>query len=65
MPNGEEESTGFVIDHAGHIFAWWIQWDREANAPAFIEWETIRKQPHWLNSSEYLEARRRAGLENN
>lgn len=62
MPNGEEESTGFVIDDAGRVFFYAIGWDQEHQAPTLTEWVNVPLEPHWRDAPEYLKARQAAGL---
>lgn len=62
MPNGEEESTGYVIDAHGIAYFYAIGWSLEQSSPAFLVWQKTRIEPRWVESSEYRRARKAAGL---
>jgi hypothetical protein len=58
-----EETSGYLIDKRGRVFAFWMDWDAERAAPALIEWDERPVQPDWLRSNEYRRARQRVGLQ--
>jgi hypothetical protein len=62
MPNGIEEASGHVVDEHGRVFAFWLGWDDQRQAPAFTEWEEVESEPTWLESAEYRHARKSVGL---
>jgi hypothetical protein len=63
MPNGIEDASGHVIGEDGRVYAFWLGWDDQRQAPAFTEWEEVEPEPAWSESREYRQARERAGLD--
>jgi hypothetical protein len=62
LPNGLEETSGYVIDERGRVFSFWLGWDHDHGVPALTEWEQEEPEPHWSRSREYREARAAVGL---
>jgi hypothetical protein len=58
MPGGLEEVSGYALDRSGTVYSFWVGWDDRRGRPAFTEWEEVRPEPHWEQSSEYQKARR-------
>jgi hypothetical protein len=65
LPDGEtEESSGYVIDDRGRVFAFWLGWDMQHRRPVFLDWREEAPEPAWSRSDEYRAARRAVGLAN-
>lgn len=62
VPDPVEEMSGYLLDRAGRVFAWWLAWDAEQGRPALTEWEQVGPEPDWREEAEYLDARRRLAL---
>ena len=63
LPNGEEATSGYVINEDGTIHSFWTGWDTDRHEVVFAEWETVDEEPEWRGVGEYERARARAGLE--
>jgi len=61
-PEPIEESSGFVIDTAGAIHAFWLEWDSERQRPILSDWEPAEPEPSWEGDAEYEDTRRQVGL---
>jgi len=57
-----EETSGYVIDDQGRVFAFWLGWDATRKGPTLVEWREERPEPDWLGDDEYRRARQRVGL---
>jgi hypothetical protein len=62
LPNGDEETSGFVIDDSGQAYSFWTGWDSARQAVTFSEWETVDVEAEWLGVGEFERARAAAGL---
>jgi hypothetical protein len=62
FPNGVEESSGFVVDQHGQVYAFWTGWDSNRRDITFSQWEPVDAEADWLNDDEYKKARKLAGL---
>src|SRR3712207_3336157 len=63
MPSGVKDASGHVIDEQGRVLAFWLGWDGRQQKPVLTEWEEVEPEPHWLESAEYRQARKRVGLD--
>jgi hypothetical protein len=61
MPNGYEETSGYVVCRDGGVFFFWTGWDEQAQHIGFKIWEHATPQPDWLEDDEYQAAQRAAG----
>src|SRR5450759_224291 len=48
-----EETSGFVVDRRGRVFAFWLGWDEASRAPALTVWEEVTPEPTWVDEPEY------------
>ncbi len=62
LPNGAEESSGYVLDEAGRVFRFWLTWDSEREAPVLSVWRRVESSARWETHPEYLRARATLGL---
>src|SRR5438067_13197980 len=62
LPNGEEETSGYVISDVGKIYSFWTGWDAARSDVVFIEWDAVEEEAEWRGVGEYERARARAGL---
>ena len=62
LPDGTEETSGFVLHDDGRVFSFWTGWDAARGEPVFTEWEQVEPEAHWMRSAEYRRARERVGL---
>ncbi len=56
LPNGDEESSGYVLDSAGRVFRFWLAWDDEQGAPALTVWRQVDQPGRWREHPEYRRA---------
>ena len=63
LPDGSEDASGYVVDEAGRVFFFWLDWDDQLEGVTFAKWKSIEPDADWEDEPEYLEARRAAGLE--
>lgn len=62
MPDGLEESSGFVLDASERVYFFWLGWDTSREQPVFTDWQEVKIEPHWENVAEYRRAREAIGL---
>jgi hypothetical protein len=62
IPLPIEEASGFVLDHRGAVYAFWLKWDTREQRPVLNDWEHVAPEPSWNGEPEYQDARRRLGL---
>jgi hypothetical protein len=62
QPKQFEETSGYVVDRCGRVFAFWLGWDEASRAPALTGWDEVTPEPTWVNEPEYTTARRAVGL---
>ncbi len=63
FPDGSESESGFAIDQAGRVFAFWTGWDAERGEAVLESWEQDEPEPFWTDSAEYRQARLAVGLQ--
>jgi hypothetical protein len=63
LPDGSEETTGYLVDAAGRVFRFALGWDRRRNALVIDEWQQVEPPASWHDSDEYREALAEAGLD--
>jgi hypothetical protein len=63
MPNGLEESSGYVVANDGRTFRYWFGWDTIRHSSAFTTWRRIEPRPQWTDEEEYQHALRDAGIQ--
>lgn len=57
-----EETSGYLVDRSGRVFAWWLGWDPDRRRPTLVDWEQVEPESDWSEASEYVEARRLVGV---
>ena len=62
VPDPIEETSGYLVDRCGRVFAWWLGWDPDRRRPTLVDWEQVEPEPDWPELPEYVEARRRVGV---
>jgi hypothetical protein len=62
LPNGDVETSGYVIDEHSQIYSFWTGWDADHNEVIFSEWELVDEEAEWRGVGEYERARATAGL---
>ena len=62
LPDGVEESSGYVLDATGRVFRFWLAWDAERQAPALSVWRPVESSSRWEKHPEYVRARETLGL---
>ncbi len=62
LPNGVEESSGYVLDATGRVFRFWLAWDAEREAPVLSVWRPVESSARWETHPEYVRARETLGL---
>jgi hypothetical protein len=62
LPDGSDETSGYVVNQDRRVFYFWIAWDAERRRAAFTEWEEVEPEPDWADDSEYHEALAAAGI---
>lgn len=62
LPNGDEESSGYVVDETGRVFRYWLAWDDERDAPTLSVWRQVEQPDRWRDHPEYRKAREQLGL---
>jgi hypothetical protein len=62
QPTEFEETSGYVVDRRGRVFAFWLGWDESGGAQALTVWEEVTPEPTWVDEPEYTAARRAVGL---
>ena len=61
LPDGSEESSGFVITAEDRVFFFRLGWDHVNGRPTLTTWEEDELDPEW-DDVEYRRARKAAGL---
>ena len=61
LPNGDEESSGYVLDATGRVFRFWLAWDGERGAPALTVWRQVEDPGRWREHPEYRRAQELLG----
>ena len=61
-PDPIEETSGYLVDRLGRVFAWGLGWDADRRRPALVDWEQVEPDPDWSKAPEYVEARRHVGV---
>jgi hypothetical protein len=61
MPNGLEETSGYVVDTHGRVFSFWTGWDAERGKMVFRHWDAVEPERDWLEDEEYREALDKVG----
>ena len=61
-PDPVEETSGYLVDRSGRVFAWWLGWDPARRRPTLVDWEQVEPGPDWSKAPEYLAACRRVGV---
>ena len=56
LPNGDEETSGYVLDATGRVFRFWLAWDGELGAPALTVWRRVEEPGRWREHPEYRRA---------
>ena len=62
MPDGLEESSGFVLDASGRVYFFYLSWDTSHEKPVFTDWNEVKTEAHWVGVAEYQRAREAVGL---
>lgn len=62
FPDGSESESGFAIDQAGRVFAFWTGWDAERAEAVLESWEQVEPEPFWSDIAEYRWVRAEVGL---
>ena len=62
MPDGYEETSGYLLSSEGKAFFFWTGWDESAQRTTFEMWQPTESQTGWESSEEYHAARVAAGL---
>jgi hypothetical protein len=60
-PSEFEETSGYVVDRCGRVFAFWLGWDETSRAPMLTVWEEVTPEPTWVDEPEYTAARHAVG----
>jgi hypothetical protein len=62
LPNGVDETSGYVLDEWERVFFYWTGWDEEAGRPIFTIWRRADDETNWLGDPAYQRARAQLGF---
>ena len=62
LPNGLEETSGFVLNSDGTVYSFWTGWDASLGQATLAEWERVEPETDWIEEPEYCRARQAVGL---
>lgn len=62
FPDDTEETSGYVLDERGDLWAFWTAWDADVGRLALGTWERVEATDRAAESAEYRRARALVGL---
>ncbi len=62
LPNGVDETSGYVLDDRGRVFFCWTGWDEETGRPIVTIWRRAEDETDWSADPAYQRARAQLGL---
>jgi hypothetical protein len=65
LPGGVEATSGYVVDEAGAIHFFWMDWESTRNRINLTRWHEVAPDPAWLDEPEYCLALEAAGYRTN
>jgi hypothetical protein len=56
LPDGSEESSGYVLTDDRRVYFFWLTWDSQHEHVTFSEFKEVPFEPAWEEDEEYHEA---------